>query len=144
MNKMILALASVLMVGATSFANAEVVDVTASGLVEQEAGAMNPVDLETLGDETTFYRSNTGEAIVGGIIGGVIGAIAADRWDRDNGNGYRPGRPGNGFGRAITCYAQNRRGEIFRATARRARVAQEVALEKCYDYSRACRALGCR
>lgn len=111
-------------------------------IIEQEQGAMNPADLEAMGDETTFFRSNDGAAIVGGIVGGIIGAIAADRWDRDN---YRPGRPGRpGRDRWVTCFAQNRRGQTFRATARRARVAQDQAMRKCYDYSRACRPLGCR
>lgn len=112
-------------------------------VIEQEQGAMDPAELEATSDENTFYRSSTGEAIVGGVIGGIIGAIAADRWDRDN--GYRPGRPGRpGADRWVTCYAQNRRGETFRATARRARMAQDQAMRKCYQYSRACRPLGCR
>lgn len=119
-----------------AFATTQVAD---AQIIEQEAGAMNPADLEAMSDENTFFRSNTGEAIVGGVIGGIIGAIAADRWDRES---YRPGRPGPA--RWVTCFAQNRRGDTFRATARRARMAQDQAMRKCYQYSRACRPLGCR
>lgn len=112
--------------------------------IDHESGAMSREEASQLGPQMNFY-GNDGAAVVGGIIGGIIGAIAADAWDKQHpghGGGWGPGHgPGDGF---ITCYAQNRRGEMFRASSRFARVAQDRALEKCYDVSRACRPMGCR
>ena len=55
----------------------------------------------------------------------------------------RPHRPGYPSFRRVICYAQNRRGETFRARGESRRWTQERALEKCYAYSRHCRPLGC-
>lgn len=134
MKKAILLGLSIAMLGTVSFASAEVESLDQSAVLEQEDGAIANQDLETLlTQSTTAYRSDSG-AIIGGVIGGIIGAIAADRWDRGH---HRPGR-------FVTCFAQNRRGEMFRATARRARAAQDLAMRKCFAYSRACRPVGCR
>ena len=133
MKKAILLGLSVAMLGSVSLANTEIEALDQTAVVEQEDGAIAHQDLETLmSSQSSEYRSD-GKAIIGGVIGGIIGAIAADRWDRDH---HRPDR-------YVTCFAQNRRGEMFRATARRARAAQDLALRKCYDYSRSCRPAGC-
>ena len=139
MKKILIAAASVLMLGAPAFAQDDIV-AGQNAVIEQEAGAISDADLETMsGPEADFY-SDRGERIVGGIIGGIIGAIAADQYDGQ----YRPGRPGRGGDRWVTCFEQNRRGQYFRATARRARVAQDMAMQKCFRQSRACRPAGCR
>jgi hypothetical protein len=46
--------------------------------------------------------------------------------------------------RRVTCFAQNARGQTFRASAMRARQAQDMAMRQCFRVSRFCRALGCR
>lgn len=79
------------------------------------------------------YARGKGGAIVGGIIGGIIGGlIIADHFDKHP-HKYRH----------VVCYAQNRRGQIFRATGNRGRWVQERAMDKCYATSRFCRPLGC-
>lgn len=102
------------------------------------------------------------EAIVSGIIGGVIGLIAAEALDRDD-DRYGRGR-GDGYGRGgyndryeryprypqpqprgvVFCFAESRRGEIFRARGQSARVAQAKAMDKCYMSARMCRPVGCQ
>lgn len=97
------------------------------------------------------------EAIVAGVLGGIIGLIAAEALDNDNGRhsprdrydrNDRGGRDDWGRGparnRTLFCFAQNRRGEIFRARGQSARIAQEKALDKCYQASRMCRPAGCQ
>lgn len=140
MKRTILFALSVLMLGTSALANTEAALFPEMHVIEQEDGAIAPQDLELLTlPQQGEWRSHSkkGEAIIGGIIGGIIGAIAADRWDRGDRGHHRPGR-------YVTCFAENRRGEVFRATARRARAAQDLAMQKCYDYSRSCRPLGCR
>lgn len=138
MKKTMLCALSVLMLGTSAFANTEAEILAPSAVIEQEDGAISSQDLQALIEQhpAAEWRGqrNDGGAIVGGIIGGIIGAIAADKWDRGH---HRPDR-------FVTCFAQNRRGEMFRATARRARAAQDLAMSKCYDYSRSCRPAGCR
>lgn len=136
MKKTILCGLSVLMLGATAFANTEAEMLDQSIVMEQEDGAIAPQDLEALLMQNSGeWKMNSKEkAIIGGIIGGIIGAIGADQWDRGH---HRPDR-------FVTCFARNPRGEMFRATARRARAAQDLAMRKCYDYSRSCRPAGCR
>ena len=46
--------------------------------------------------------------------------------------------------RRWSCFAQNRRGRIFRAVGLNARMVQRQAMNKCYSVSRFCRPLGCR
>lgn len=58
-----------------------------------------------------------------------------------------PGRPGPGprpGPRPVECFAQNARGQTFRAVGWNARNTQREAINYCYQYSRRCRALGCR
>lgn len=89
-------------------------------------------------DDRRDDRRGDRDVNVGAIIGGVIGAIIdSDRIDRDHSRrGYR-GR--------VTCYAENRRGERFRARGHRPRFVQDDAIRACYNYgSRQCFALGCR
>ena len=56
---------------------------------------------------------------------------------------HRPHRHDYPSYRRVICYAQNRRGDTFRARGESRRWTQERALEKCYAYSRHCRPLGC-
>lgn len=106
---------------------------------ELEDGAMNPEDVQALQTPAAAPAGNTtygrGDDLARGIIGGIIGVIA-DQYDRDHRDrGYRG---------QVTCFAQNRRGETFRAVGNRARPAQQAALKKCYRVSRDCRPAGCR
>ncbi len=72
---------------------------------------------------------------IGGIIAGVIigGIIAGAINDQRN---------------AITCYAQNQYGEIFRVrgynNSYNGYSVQNQALSVCYSYSYSCRPLGCQ
>lgn len=124
MKKVFLSFLTIAMFSTASFAQ-----VTEDQILEQEDGAIATADMQPLTSEVGTY-SKAGDAIVGGIIG----AIGADRWDRDH---HHPDRN-------VTCFARNGRGETFRATARRARAAQDLALRKCYRFSKHCRPVGCR
>jgi hypothetical protein len=44
----------------------------------------------------------------------------------------------------VACYAQNQRGEFFRAVGRNPRGVQQLAMKRCLRTSRSCRPLGCR
>lgn len=102
---------------------------------EQDASFMaESADVEAMDAEFDFYST---DAVVGGIIGGAVGAIGADRWDRER-DRDRGGR------HWATCYAQNRRGQTFAASGRSAWQAQNQAMRRCLNVSRACRQLGCR
>src|SRR5689334_6380567 len=48
------------------------------------------------------------------------------------------------YPREVICFAQNRRGMTFRAVGFYPPAVQRRALDACYSYSWACRALGCR
>lgn len=52
----------------------------------------------------------------------------------------RPVPPSN----EVVCYAQNTRGEVFRAFGWNRFIVQERAMDKCEAVSRSCRPLGCR
>lgn len=108
---------------------------------EYERGPMRREDTERLRgpgrheDRTTRGR---GDDFARDLIGGIIGAIADQAFERDHARrGYRG---------QVVCYAQNRRGEMFRASAPRARMAQMRAMNKCEDSSRwgRCRPMGCQ
>lgn len=91
-------------------------------------------DVPTNDMETTKI---SGEDIAIGIIGGIVGGIiAAEIYDRR----YPEHRPGG----RVACFARNNWGDTFRAVGRRAHRTQELAMEKCFDYSRRCRPLGCQ
>lgn len=100
---------------------------------ELEEGAMSIDGFNALDTEVELKGRNEA-AIIGGIIGGIIGAIAADQFDRDHHN----------RGRQVVCYAQNRRGEVFRVIGSNARLAQNLALDKCERRSLRCRPMGCQ
>ncbi|MBX2993909.1 MAG: hypothetical protein KF681_03790 [Bdellovibrionaceae bacterium] len=106
---------------------------------ELEPGAMSAQDVQALQTSEAATSGNTtygrGDDLARGIIGGIIGVIA-DQYDR----GHRD----RGYRGQVTCFAQNRRGETFRAVGNRARPAQQAALNKCYRVSRDCRPAGCR
>lgn len=56
----------------------------------------------------------------------------------------RPAYPPPGYGYyEYTCYAQNARGMVFRATDDTPRRAQRQAMDKCYSISRFCDPAGC-
>lgn len=84
------------------------------------------------------YRDRQGHEVnVGNVIARVIiGAIGADNLDRDH---YRRGYNGR-----VQCYAQNRRGQIYKAAGARPYSVQQKALNKCYNRSYECRPMGCR
>lgn len=84
------------------------------------------------------YRDRQGREVnVGNVIARVIiGAIGADSLDRDH---YRRGYHGR-----VQCYAQNRRGQIYKAAGARPYSVQQQALNKCYNRSYECRPMGCR
>ena len=44
----------------------------------------------------------------------------------------------------VACYAQNRRGQLFRAIGQHPRRVQRRAMEYCFQYSRYCRPMGCQ
>lgn len=131
-------------------------------MFESEEGAISDWELQTMADPQAMKRDNTGEIIAGVIIGGIIGAIAADALDRQDEGRYNNGRGHGGFGpgrhpgrpgpivrpgpiyRQVTCFAQNRRGEVFRVTGQQARRVQERAMDKCQARSLQCRPMGCQ
>lgn len=109
---------------------------------EYNEGAMSLFDLQEVAPDAVAEEgaqsvdASTGDVIGGIIIGGIIGLIGASIIDN---NGHH-----KWHGRNVTCYAKNRRGEVFRASGKRARAVQARALDKCYRFSRVCRPLGCR
>lgn len=116
-----------------------------------ESGEVSGAELQQMSSEGSEFYSETGEVIAGGILGGIIGAKSAEQWagDMENevlrrrGPGWGPGRPGPGR-RIISCFAQNRRGQVFRARGWNPRLVQQQAMNQCFSVSRFCRALGCR
>ena len=48
----------------------------------------------------------------------------------------------DGYG-AVTCYAQNGRGQYFQGYGHHPRRAMRNAIEECYRYSRYCQEAGC-
>lgn len=73
---------------------------------------------------------------IGDILKRIAGdVIRAELLDREYGR--------DGYRRQITCYAQNGRGEVFRASGNRPQQVQARAIDKCYAYSRNCRPVGC-
>lgn len=125
--------ATILMFAPMAFAQVEgsmaVLDHEQGAVTEEIASALTAVP--SLEHAEVFERHGRG-GIVGGIIG-IIGAIAADHIDRDHRHRDR----------WVTCYARDRRGHVYRASARNARQAQWRAREKCEDYARYCRSAGC-
>ncbi len=108
-----------------------------SSIFELEEGPMSYTDLQSLmngADATTFSTDPGAEDVIGAIIGGIIGAIAANALEKDH--RYK--------NREVTCFAKNRRGEVFRAHGKRPRAVQARAMDKCYRDSRFCREAGCR
>ena len=105
---------------------------------ELEPGAMSQADLQPLTGDVDKSRGD--DVVAGIIIGGIIGLIAADALDRDDHYHHRPHRPH----RQVVCYAQNARGQMFRAYGRRARPVQDAAMNKCFNHSRRCRPAGCQ
>jgi len=131
-----------------------------TAVIDFEAAAIDPKDIEESNMVELSYVSRNGERIVGSVFGGIMGVISAIAWDnrhndceRERGNNdrcrnrygrpNRPGQPGRS-GELVTCYAQNRRGENFRAASYGARRAQQRAMDKCQSNSRFCREQGCR
>lgn len=117
-----------------------------------ESGEVSGAELQQMSLEGSEFYSETGEVIAGGILGGIVGAQSAEQWagDMDNealrrrrGPGWGPGRPGPGR-RIVSCFAQNRRGQVFRARGWNPRMVQQQAMNQCFSVSRFCRALGCR
>lgn len=75
---------------------------------------------------------------IGRVIGGIIrGVVESGALDNDHSRrGYRG---------QVTCYAENRRGDRFKARGNRPRFVQDEAIRRCYNYgSRQCYAAGCR
>lgn len=106
--------------------------------LEEGAMTMDSVQLETESE----LKGRNGGAIVGGIIGGIIGAIAADQIRRDHDRDHHDGR--HPIPREYVCYAENRRGELFRAVSFDPNRAQDRALDKCEQVSLRCRPMGCQ
>lgn len=55
----------------------------------------------------------------------------------------RRGDNGRVVNRRWVCYAENRRGQLFRAVGRNQGQVQRRAMNQCFNYSRQCRPLGC-
>lgn len=106
---------------------------------EYNEGAMSLFDLQAVAPDAAELQSfdaSAGDVIGGIIIGGIIGLIGASIIERDGHHKWH--------GRNVTCFAKNKRGEVFRASGRRPRAVQARAIDKCYRFSRVCRPLGCR
>ena len=74
---------------------------------------------------------------IGSIIKKIVkGIIIAESLDRDHGRG--------GYRGQVTCFAQSRRGETFRAAGNRPNQVQNKAMDKCLRNAVQCRPLGCQ
>lgn len=115
------------------FASAQPAFATTDVWSQVDFNQIEAADFNQQGELEVHEARGKGAAIVGGIIGGIIGGlIIADHLDR------HPHKYRN-----VVCYAQNRRGRVFSAIGRRARLAQQRAMDKCYAASAFCRPLGC-
>lgn len=74
-------------------------------------------------------------------IAAVAPVMSFARVEVGVGIGDKDGRRGD---RQVACYAQSRRGETFSAVGRNPGRVQQRAVAECYQYARACRAVGCR
>lgn len=134
MKAMILAAASMAMFGSVSYASDYSADHSEAALVyEQEEGAMSQDALDMLSED--------GMTIFGATDAMEIQSFPVPRRPGPPGYG-RPGRPDRP--RMVTCFARNARGQMFRATDRNPRWAQNQAMRKCERVSRICRPAGCR
>ncbi len=121
---------------------------------EQEYGPMSDADVQDLySSSMQMTERDRGAEIIGGLIGGVIGGIIGGNGPGHGGPGHGgPGHGGGGHGgpghggpNQVTCFAQDWRRNVYRASGFDWRRVQYRAVQKCEQFSHArCRALGCR
>lgn len=95
-------------------------------------------------DPRNDRRDSRGGIIIDIGVDGIDAYVDYDRRDdrrdrRDDRWDPRP-RPQRRF----VCFAEDRRGRLYRATDSDPRFAQEHALDRCYAVANRCRPLGCQ